>query len=147
MTTKTVGNLTITTPTDREIVMTRVFDAPRKLVWDAHTKPEIVKKWLGVFNGMTLPVCEIDLRVGGKARYEWRMADGQTMGMSMTFLEIVPLEKIVNTEEFDDAWYEGKAVGNLHFAGEHANSFYEWQGFMEGALLSGIAAAGEILDS
>jgi uncharacterized protein YndB with AHSA1/START domain len=115
MTTKTVGNLTITTPSDREIVMTRVFDAPKKLVWDAHTKPEIVKKWLGVFNGMTLPVCEIDLRVGGKARYEWRIADGQTMGMTMTFLEIVPLERIVNTEEFDDAWYEGKAIGTLTF--------------------------------
>jgi uncharacterized protein YndB with AHSA1/START domain len=64
---------------------------------------------------MTLPVCEIDLRVGGKARYEWRIADGQTMGMTMTFLEIVPLEKIVNTEEFDEAWYEGKAIGTLTF--------------------------------
>ena len=115
MTTKTVGNLTITTPSDREIAMTRVFDAPKKLVWDAHTKPELVKKWLGVFQDWTLPVCEIDLRVGGKARYEWRNGAGTVMGMTMTFLEIVPLEKIVNTEEFDDAWYAGKAVGTLTF--------------------------------
>ena len=115
MTTKTVGNLRITTPGDREIAMTRVFDAPKKLVWDAHTKPEIVKRWLGVFKDWTLPVCEIDLRVGGKARYEWRNAAGTVMGMTMTYLEVVPFDRIVSTEEFDDAWYAGKAVGTLTF--------------------------------
>ena len=112
---KTVGSLTITTPSDREIAMTRVFDAPRKLVFDAYTKPELVKRWLGVFGGWTLPVCEIDLRVGGKCRFVWRGADGQEMGMTGVYREIVVPEKIVNTETFDDPWYEGEAVNTTTF--------------------------------
>lgn len=114
MTTKTVGHLTITTPSDREIVMTRVFDAPRPLVWEAHTKPELVKRWLGVFGDWTLDVCELDLRPGGKGRYVWKNGkNGQEMGMTMTYREIVAPERIVSTEKFDDAWYEGEAVGTL----------------------------------
>jgi uncharacterized protein YndB with AHSA1/START domain len=114
MITKTVGHLTITTPSDREIVMTRVFDAPRALVWEAHTKPELVKRWLGVFGDMELEVCEMDLRPGGKGRYVWRnRKTGERMGMSMVFREVVAPERLVNTEEFDDAWYEGTAVGTL----------------------------------
>ncbi len=112
---KTVGNLTITTPSDRELVMTRVFDAPRKLVFDAYTKPELVKRWLGVFGGWTLPVCEIDLRVGGIARYVWRGADGAEMGMTSTFHEIVVPERLVASEKFDQAWYEGEAMGTVTF--------------------------------
>jgi uncharacterized protein YndB with AHSA1/START domain len=113
MTTKTVGSLTITTPTDREIVMTRVFDAPRRLVWEAYTKPELVKRWLGVFAGWRLDVCEIDLRPGGKGRYVWRHENGQQMGLTMTYREVVAPERIVNTEKFDEAWYAGEAVETL----------------------------------
>ena len=75
------AGLIVTTPTDREIVMTRVFSAPRKLVFDAWTKPELVKRWLLGPPGWTMPVCEIDLRVGGKYRFEWRGQDGTVMGM------------------------------------------------------------------
>ena len=111
---KTVGSLTITTPSDREIAMTRVFDAPRQRVFDAYTRPELVKRWLGVFGGWTLPVCEIDLRVGGKCRFVWR-GDGKEMGMSGVYREIVVPEKIVSTEKFDDPWYEGDAVATVTF--------------------------------
>jgi uncharacterized protein YndB with AHSA1/START domain len=105
--------LQITTPTDRELTMTRVFDAPRDLVWEALTKPELLKRWLGVHNGWVFETCELDLRVGGKYRYVWRSPTGYAMGMGGEYLEIVPREKIVSTEVFDDAWYEGKAVGTL----------------------------------
>ncbi len=106
----TSGTLHITTPSDREIAMTRVFDAPRKLVFDALTKPELVRQWLLGPEGWTMPVCEIDLKVGGGYRYVWRHADGREMGMGGVFREIVPPERIVHTEKFDNPWYAGEAV-------------------------------------
>jgi len=112
---KSTGALRITTPSDREIAMTRVFDAPRRLVFDACTKPELIKRWLGVFGRWSLAVCEIDLRVGGTYRYVWRGSDGAEMGMRGVYREIVPAERIVNTESFDDPWYEGEAVGTTVF--------------------------------
>src|SRR6266851_8212353 len=102
--------LQITTPSDREIAMTRVFDAPRRLVFDAFTKPELVKQWLLGPPGWTMPVCEIDLRVGGKYRYVWRHADGREMGMGGVYKEIVPHERILSTELFDEAWYPGESL-------------------------------------
>jgi uncharacterized protein YndB with AHSA1/START domain len=101
-------------PSDREIAMTREFNAPRQLVWDAHTKPELVRKWLLGPPGWSMPVCTIDLRVGGGYRYEWRKdSDGTTMAMGGTYKEITPIARIVSTEKFDDPWYEGEAVGTL----------------------------------
>jgi uncharacterized protein YndB with AHSA1/START domain len=112
---KNDGNFTVTLPSDREIAMTREFDAPRKLVFDAYTKPELLQRWLGVFAGWTFPVCEIDLRVGGGYRYVWRGPDGMEMGMRGVYREIVVPEKIVSTEKFDQSWYEGEAVGTVTF--------------------------------
>jgi uncharacterized protein YndB with AHSA1/START domain len=94
------GALKVTTPTEREIAMTRVFDAPRNLVYDALTKPELLKRWLGVFGGWSLAVCEIDPRVGGTYRYVWRGSDGTEMGMRGVCREIVPPERVVCTESF-----------------------------------------------
>ena len=107
------GSLTVSTPTDRDVQMTRVFDAPRRLVYDAMTKPELLKQWLFGPDGWSLEVCEIDLRVGGAFRYVWRGPGGQTMGMRGVFREISPPERVVQTERFDDPWYEGEAVGTL----------------------------------
>ena len=107
--------LQITTPSDREIAMTRVFDAPRSLVFDAWTKPELLKRWLGVFGGWTFAICEVDLRVGGAYRYVWRGKDGNEMGMGGVFREIVRPERIVATEEFDESWYPGDAVDTIVF--------------------------------
>jgi uncharacterized protein YndB with AHSA1/START domain len=112
---KNTGKLEVTTPTDREIAMTRVFAAPRRLVFDAFTKPELVRRWLLGPSGWTMPVCEIDLRVGGRYRYVWRKTGVPDMGMGGVFREIVPPERIVATELFDDAWYEGEAVDTTLF--------------------------------
>ena len=101
------GTLKVSTPSDREILMTRVFDAPRRLVYDAFTKPELSQRWLGP-RGFSLPVCEVDLKVGGKYRYVSEGPDGSRLGWGGTFREIVPLERIVHTESFDD--YPGEAL-------------------------------------
>jgi uncharacterized protein YndB with AHSA1/START domain len=106
----TTGTLQLTTPTEREIVMTRVFDAPRRLVFDALTKPELVRRWLLGPPGWSMPVCEIDLRVGGSYRYVWRNDQGTEMGMGGVFVEIVPPERLVATEAFDQSWYPGEAL-------------------------------------
>ncbi len=105
-----IGKLKVTTPTDREIVMTRDFDAPRRLVFDALTKPELLQQWLLGPPGWTMPVCEIDLRVGGAYRYLWRNADGAEMGMRGVLREIVVPERLVATEKFDQPWYPGEAI-------------------------------------
>ena len=107
------GTLKVTTRGDREIIMTRSFNAPRALVFDAFTKPELVRQWLLGPDGWTMPVCEIDLRVGGSYRYVWRNASGMQMGMGGVYREIVVPEKIVSTERFDESWYPGEAVGTL----------------------------------
>ncbi len=91
--------------------MTRTFDAPRTMVWDALTKPELVRRWLGVMRGWTMDVCEIDLRVGGRYRYVWRHEKGAEMGMGGDYREVVHPERIVSTEKFDQAWYPGDATG------------------------------------
>ena len=107
------GTLKVTTPTEREIAMTRLFDAPRNLVFEAYTKPELVKRWLGVHAGWTFAVCEIDLRVGGAYRFVWRGPGGAEMGMRGVYREVVRPERIVATEAFDQSWYPGEAVSTL----------------------------------
>ena len=107
------GTLTVTTPSEQEIAMTRVFDAPRSLVFDAWTKPELLKRWLGVFGGWELAVCEIDLKVGDTYRFVWRGPDGAEMGMRGVYREIVAPERIVATESFDDPWYPGEALDTI----------------------------------
>ena len=109
------STLTITTPSDREIAMTRVFAAPARLVYDAHTKPELLKRWLGVFGGWSLSTCEIDLRVGGKYRWVWSKASGTEMGMDGTYQELVTNARIVATEAFDNPWYEGQCLVTTEF--------------------------------
>lgn len=105
------GTLQVTTPSDREIAMTRVFAAPARLVFDAHTQPELIKRWLLGPPGWSMPVCEVDLRVGGKYRYVWRRdKDGKEMACGGVFREIVPPERLVHTEQFDDPWYPGEAL-------------------------------------
>jgi len=109
-----MGNLKVTTPSDREIALTRVFDAPRTLVFDAHTKPDLVRQWLLGPPGWSLPVCEMDVRVGGKYRWVWRHdRDGTEMGMGGVYREIVKPERLVATERFDEAWYPGEGLNTL----------------------------------
>jgi uncharacterized protein YndB with AHSA1/START domain len=112
---KNAAKLQITTPSDRELAMIRSFDAPRGLVWDAWTKPELLKQWLGVRGGWTFAVCEVDLKVGGKYRYVWRGPSGAEMGMGGVFREVVKPERLVATEKFDESWYEGDAMDTTTF--------------------------------
>jgi uncharacterized protein YndB with AHSA1/START domain len=100
------GVTTIGTPTDREVVITRVVDAPRRLVFDAWTNPKHVPQWLLGPEGWTMPVCEIDLRPGGSWHYVWRKADGSEMGMTGTYREVVPPERVVHTESWGPEWPE-----------------------------------------
>jgi uncharacterized protein YndB with AHSA1/START domain len=102
--------LKVTTPSERELVMTREFDAPRGMVFDALTTPDLVRRWLLGPPGSTMPVCEIDLRVGGKYRYVWRNAEGREMGMGGTFKEMVRPSRLVATEAYDDHWTGGETL-------------------------------------
>ncbi|MEX1254886.1 MAG: SRPBCC family protein [Dehalococcoidia bacterium] len=90
----------VTLPSDLEIVMTRVFDAPRELVFEAHSKPEHIRRWWGRL-GSTLPVCEMDFRPGGAWRFVERQSDGEESGFRGEYREIVPPARIVQTFEFE----------------------------------------------
>ena len=108
------AQLKITPSGDRDLVMTREFAAPRTLVYDAHTKPELVRQWLGGLPGWTMPVCEMDVRIGGKYRWVWRKdKDGTTMGMGGVYREVRAPERLVTTEKFDEAWYPGESLNTL----------------------------------
>ena len=108
----------VSTPADREIQVTRDFHAPRQLVFDACTKPELLKRWLLCPPGWTMPVCKIDLKVGGAYRYVWRKTGAQDMGMGGVFREIVSPERLVATERFDESWHPGEALGTTVFVQE-----------------------------
>jgi uncharacterized protein YndB with AHSA1/START domain len=95
---------------EREIALTRVFEAPRALVFEALTRPEHIRRWLLGPPGWTMAVCEVDLRVGGAYRFVWRRDDGTELGMGGLYREIGPPERLVHTEAFDAAWYPGEAV-------------------------------------
>lgn len=96
-----IGQTTFATPSDREIVISRTFDAPRRLVFEAITNPEHIPHWFGL-RSWTLPVCQVDLRPGGAWRYILESPDGTRMGMSGVYEEITPPERLVTTESFDD---------------------------------------------
>ncbi len=104
---KNTGALRVTTSGDREIVMTRVFDAPRRLVFDAFTRPEMLKRWFGP-RGWSLTGCDVDLRVGGGFRFVLRSPEGKDMAMRGVWREIDPPYRSVHVESFDD--YPGESV-------------------------------------
>ncbi len=106
--------LTVTTPTDREILMTRVFAAPRRLVFEAWTDPKHVAQWLLGPEGWTMPVCEIDLRPGGAWRFVWRKSDGKEMEMRGLYREVTPPERVVHTEVWGPEWPE--TINTLTFS-------------------------------
>jgi uncharacterized protein YndB with AHSA1/START domain len=93
--------LKVSTPTDREIVLTRVFDAPRPLVWNALSKPELLKRWLFGPEGWTMTVCDDDVRVGGAFHYAWSGPEGAAMSLRGVYREVVPRERLVRTESFE----------------------------------------------
>src|SRR6185295_8096447 len=92
---RNMGALKVTKPTDRQIVLMRDFDAPRRLVFDAMTRPEMLKRWLTGPPGWTMVECENDLKVGGAFRHVWRAKDGKEMAMRGVYREVVPPERVV----------------------------------------------------
>ena len=105
---------------DCEIEITRDFDAPRQLVFDAFTKPELVRQWLLGPPGWTMPVCEINLTVGGAYRYVWSKTGVKDMGMGGVFREVASPTRLVATEKFDESWYPGEALNTTVFVEEGA---------------------------
>ncbi len=96
-----MSNATITTPSDLEIRITRVFNAPRQLVFDAMSKPEFIKRWCSGPPGWTMTQCDDEMRPGGRFRCAWRNEEGAELAMFGTYREVVPPERIVRTESFD----------------------------------------------
>ncbi len=104
----------VTTPSDREIRVTRAFAAPARLLFDFHTKAEHVQKWMLGPPGWSMPICEIDLRVGGRYQHVWRNADdGAEFGARGEYREIAAPERLVHSESMDGA--EGEALCTLTF--------------------------------
>ncbi|WP_114953207.1 SRPBCC family protein [Sphingosinicella terrae] len=140
------GRLEIAAKGEREIVITRLFAAPPHLVFEAHTVPALLKRWLSGPEGWTLAACEIDLRVGGTYRYEWRHQDGRVMGMSGSYREIEPPKRLVATELFDEDWTGGETLNTQSFEaiGDHTrlttNVLYASAAARDGALSSNMEA-------
>ena len=95
------GTLRVSLPSDCEITLTRVFKAPRQLVYEAFSKPELLKRWFGP-RGWSLVTCDVDVRVGGSFRFVLRGPDGRELGMRGVYREITPPERSVHVESFDD---------------------------------------------
>jgi uncharacterized protein YndB with AHSA1/START domain len=134
----------VTTPSDREITVVRVFEAPREFIWDCHTKPELVQRWMLGPPGWSMPVCEIDLRVGGKYRYVWRQdSDGHEFGSHGVHREVVAPERLVTTESMDG--FDGESVNTLELVENGGrttltiNMCFPSKTHRDGALQSGMS--------
>ena len=142
----TIATLTVTTPSDREVRITRFFNAPCAMVFDCWTVPELLKGWLHGPEGWRLETCEIDLVVGGAARYVWRHRDGQAMGMSATYQEIIRPTRIVASELFDEDWTSGETLGTVVFTEASGKTLltqtvlYASQAARDGALGTGMTS-------
>jgi uncharacterized protein YndB with AHSA1/START domain len=119
------AGLKVSALSDREIRMTRAFDAPRALVFDAFTKPELIKRWMFGPEGWSLPVCEVELKAGGKMRYVWKHTDGASMGMSGIFREIKRPSRIVHNETFDEDWTGGETLVTTLFTEQGGQTLVE----------------------
>ena len=142
--------VTVTTPSERELLISRDFNAPRRLVFRALSEPELVRQWLLGPPGWTMPVCEIDFRVGGKYRYVWRNEDGRDMGMGGTYREIARPERVVATELFDEDWTGGETLNTTTLTEESAKTrmdilvLYASKEARDGALATGMTKGMEI---
>ncbi|HWM03356.1 MAG TPA: SRPBCC family protein [Actinophytocola sp.] len=109
--------LAVTTSTDRDIVLTRQFAAPRELVFDAHTKPELLRRWFGPHD-WTLAECDVDLRPGGAWRYLMHGPNGAEMTLRGVYLEVAPPERLVTTESNVDCYARAdhESLATMEFA-------------------------------
>jgi uncharacterized protein YndB with AHSA1/START domain len=140
-----LGKMEVSLPSDTEIEVTREFDAPRRLVFDAHIKPELVKRWLHGPDEWPLHEVDIDARPGGRLRYVWRSEKtGADMVLRGEYKEIVPPERIVHTELFDEDWTGGETIVTTRFAEAAGKTLmtmtivYSSREARDGALKSGM---------
>ena len=135
----------VTMPSDREVTVTRRFSATAENVFAAYTKPELVTRWLSGPEGWRLAVCDIDLRVGGRFRYEWRHTSGEGMGMGGEYREIEQSVRLITTELFDADWTGGETVVTTLFRREVDGTvvtmtiLYSSREARDGALATGMA--------
>lgn len=128
---------------DTEVVVTRSFDAPREMIWDAYTRPELVKRWLLGPDGWSMPVCEIDLRVGGAYRYRWRNdATGHEFGAEGEHLEVTPVSRLVINQRMEGMPGEMVCTLELSAAGGRTTLVtimtFESRAARDGAAASGM---------
>lgn len=108
----TTDKAQVTLPTEREVKVTRSFRAPKALVYRAYTEPELVRQWLLGPPGWSMPVCEMDVRVGGRYRWRWRNdEDGNEFGFTGTFREVQPAARLVHSEAYDPGTVGGGYPG------------------------------------
>ena len=117
----TIEKARVTLPSDQEVKVTRSFKAGRPLVYRAYTDPALVQRWLLGPPGWSMPVCEMDVRVGGRYRWRWRSDEGtREFGFAGTFREVTPPSKLVHTESYDpgtigDDYPAGEAIVTVTF--------------------------------
>ncbi|HSC29097.1 MAG TPA: SRPBCC family protein [Vicinamibacterales bacterium] len=109
----TIDKAQVTLPSDREVKVSRSFRAPRGLVYRAYTEPQLVQRWLLGPPGWAMPVCEMDVRVGGRFHWRWRNdEDGSEFGFAGTFREVQQGSRLVHTEAYDPGTLGGGYPGN-----------------------------------
>ncbi len=144
------GKLSVTTPSAREIVVTRELNAPRDLVFECLTTPKLLQRWMLGPPGWTLPVCEFEAKTGGAFRYVWRSPEGQNMGMGGTIEIFEPPARIVHTEIFDQDWTGGRTQVTTQFTEADGKTLltmtivYASQEARDGALKSGMTEGMEM---
>ena len=106
----------VTTPSEREVQVVREFNAPRELVFRAWTDPELLKRWMAGPEGWSVTKSEGDPRPGGTYRLEWTGPEGAFMGMTGTYREISPPDRLVSVEVFDEAWHPGESLSTVTFS-------------------------------
>ena len=110
----------VSTPSDREVLVKRSFDAPVNLVWQAYTEPALMRRWLTAMPGWSMPVCEMATHVGGKYRWRWRdNENGQEFGFTGEMLEVALHSKIVHTQIFDPGDLGGSMGGEPYYCHRH----------------------------
>jgi uncharacterized protein YndB with AHSA1/START domain len=140
------ATLTVDQPTDTTIVVTRRFQAPPPVVFEAFTTPALLRRWMIGPDGWAMTVCDVDLRVGGRFRYVWARAGVPDMGMGGTFVEIDRPHRIVHRELFDADWTGGETTVTTEFAAEGGGTvmrmtvLYASREARDGALATGMTA-------
>src|SRR5690606_982077 len=141
----TTSKLLIEQPSELEVEISREFAAPRELVFQAFSDPGLIKQWMLGPGDWTMPVCEVDLRAGGGYRHVWRKPGVPDMGLTGTFVEVTPPERLVATEVFDEDWTGGPTTVTTTFDDRAGTTVvttlvrYASEAARDGALRTGMA--------